>query len=127
MKRFDVDISDIEEAIQKTNEAVMKRVDARHELLELRRHLETFKVAAIQLTTLREDFERGNITAEDYQVQSKKLRTDMERARNDANLLSLIDKIVISRRESLLQRAKNAITNNKEFIITVLEIVKALI
>jgi len=127
VKRFDVDISDIEEAIQKTNEAVMKRVDARHELLELRRHLETFKVAAIQLTTLREDFERGNITAEDYQVQSKKLRTDMERARNDANLLSLIDKIVISRRESLLQRAKNAITNNKEFIITVLEIVKALI
>jgi hypothetical protein len=97
------------------------------ELTELRKKMETMKVASLQLASLRDDFERGNLTTEDYQVQSKKLRMDVERARNEADLLSIIHHIKSEEKKSILLRLKETITSNKDFIIAVAEILKSIL
>lgn len=127
MRRNEVDVSNLDIAIQNSNEAIKKYPNLKPELLELRKHLETMKVSAIELANLRDDFERGNITAETHQIQSKKLRTDIERARNDANLLDIIDKVKDSKEKSKLLQLKDAIVSNKDFIIATIKILKSII
>ena len=89
MKENDVDVSDLDFTIKKINAAIKERPDLASSLLELRKKIETMKVAVLELRKLRDDFERGNITTEDYLVYSKRLKLDLERARNEANLLDI--------------------------------------
>lgn len=117
----------MEITIQKTNEAIKKRPELTSELLELRKKLEAMKVASLELGSLRDDFERGNVTAEAYRVQSKKLRTDIERSRNEANLLTIVHQIKSEEKKSKLLRLKEAIVSNKDFIRVVLEILKSIL
>lgn len=127
MKRNDINVDDLETAIQNTNEAIKRNPKFKADLLELRKNMEIMKIAVIELISLRDDFERGNITTEFYQVQSKKLRMDVERARNEANLLSIIDRVENKEEKSKLLQLKEAIVSNKDFIITALEILKTIL
>lgn len=122
MTKNDLDIDDLTLAIQETNEATKKTPNLSSELANLRRKLETMKVASIELRSLRDDYERGNITTENYHVQNKKLSMDIERARNEANLISIINKIQDVEKKSRLLRIKEAILSNKDFIVAVIEI-----
>jgi hypothetical protein len=122
LTKNDLDIDDLTLAIQETNEATKKTPNLSSELANLRRKLETMKVASIELRSLRDDYERGNITTENYHVQNKKLSMDIERARNEANLISIINKIQDVEKKSRLLRIKEAILSNKDFIVAVIEI-----
>ena len=91
-------------AIHETNEAIKKRPELTSELLKLRKRLETMKVASMELRSFRDDFERGNITTEAYQVGSKKLRMDVERARSEADLLTIVHEVKSEKEKSQLIR-----------------------
>ena len=127
MKENDVDVSDLDFTIKKINAAIKERPDLASSLLELRKKIETMKVAVLELRKLRDDFERGNITTEDYLVYSKRLKLDLERARNEANLLDILDRIKDEEKRSKLSRLKDAIVSNKDFILVVLEILSAVL
>ena len=127
MRKNEIDVDDLETAIQNTNEAIKEKPELKAELLELRKNLETMKIATIELANLRDDFERGNVVTESYQVQSKKLRMDIERARNEANLLNIIGKIKDKEEKSKLIRLKEAIVSNKDFIIATIKILKSIL
>lgn len=127
MDKNDVDLDELDAAIHKANEATKKRPDLTSKLTELTKKMEAMKVASLQLIRLRDDFERGNVTTEDYQVQSKRLRMDIERARNEADLLSIIHNIRNEEKKSTLLRLKETIISNKDFIIAVAEILKSIL
>ena len=127
MKENDVDVSDLDFTIKKINAAIKERADLASSLLELRKKIERMKVAVLELRKLRDDFERGNITTEDYLVYSKRLKLDLERARNEANLLDILDRIKDEEKRSKLSRLKDAIVSNKDFILVVLEILSAVL
>lgn len=127
MTKNDISLDELNTTIQRINEAIKKSPEIKSELLSLRKKLEIMKVSIIELMSSRDDFERGNITTESYQVQSKKLRMDIERARNDADLLGMIDKVADEEEKPKLLRLKDAIVSNKDFIITVAEILKSII
>lgn len=122
----DLDSENITLAINRTNEAIKKNPDLSSDLYDLRKKLEIMKVASVELAKLRDDYERGNITTENYHVQGKKLRMDAERARNDANLIVIINEIQDLEKKSRLLRIKEAIVSNKDFILAVFEILSAL-
>ena len=126
MTKNDLDIDDLTLVIQRTNEATKKTPDLSSELSDLRRKLEIMEVASNELRSLRDDYERGNVTTENYHVQSKKLSMDIERARDDANLISIINKIQDGEKKSRLLRIKEAILSNKDFIVAVVEILEAI-
>jgi len=127
LTKNDISLDELNTTIQRINEAIKKSPEIKSELLSLRKKLEIMKVSIIELMSSRDDFERGNITTESYQVQSKKLRMDIERARNDADLLGMIDKVADEEEKPKLLRLKDAIVSNKDFIITVAEILKSII
>ena len=122
----DLEIRDLDTAIQKINETIKTKPKLSSKLLELRKKLESMKVALLELHNLRDDFERGNITNESYRIQSKRLRTDLERSRNEANLLDIINTIEEKEKRSMLIRLKDKIISNKDFILLVLEVIKIL-
>lgn len=122
-----IEIEDLDEVIQKINETIKNKPELSSELLKLRRQLENMKVAMIELENLREDFERGNITSENYRIQSKKLRTDLERSKNEADLMNIINRIEEKEKRSILTRLKDTITSNKEFIKFILEVLKIIL
>lgn len=126
MTKNDLDTDDLTLVIQRTNEAIKKNPDLSSELSDLRRKLEIMKVSTNELESLRDDYERGNITTENYHVQSKKLRMDIERARDEANLISIINKVQDGEKKSKLLRIKEAILSNKDFIVAVVEILGAI-
>jgi hypothetical protein len=121
------EMDNLNDAIQKINEIIKVKPELSSKLLNLRKQLETMKVSLIELGNLRDDFERGNITNENYRVQSKKLRTDIERAKNDADLLGILASVEEKEKKPILTRLKNAVISNKDFIIIVLEILKTII
>jgi exopolysaccharide biosynthesis predicted pyruvyltransferase EpsI len=126
LTKNDLDTDDLTLVIQRTNEAIKKNPDLSSELSDLRRKLEIMKVSTNELESLRDDYERGNITTENYHVQSKKLRMDIERARDEANLISIINKVQDGEKKSKLLRIKEAILSNKDFIVAVVEILGAI-
>lgn len=121
------EMNNLNDAIQKINEIIKVKPELSLKLLNLRKQLETMKVSLIELENLRDDFERGNITNENYRVQSKKLRTDIERAKNDADLMGILDSVEGKEKKPILTRLKNAVLSNKDFIVLVLEILKTII
>lgn len=127
MRENDIDVDDLDSTIRKINSAIKERPDVASSLLELRKKIETMKIAALELRKLRDDFERGNITTETYLVHSKKLKLDLERAKNEANLLDILDGIKDEEKKSKLSRLKDTIVSNKDFIFVVLEILSAVL
>ncbi len=121
-----LNVSDLDEVIDEINAKLKQRSKSSSELLVLRIRLEAMKVDLVGLADLREDFESGNITDENYRVQSKKLRTDIERSRNDANLSNILDTIEKKDTRLRLEDLRDKIISNKGFILFVLELMKSL-
>ncbi len=122
-----VKINEFDTAINEINKAVEKHPELASELINVRKKLEAMKVSTITLEHLRDDLERDNIVREQYHVESKKLRIDIERSRNEANLLTILHHIPDEKKKSELLQLKDAIRSNKDFIIVVLEIMKAIV
>jgi len=116
---------EIDETIQNINETIGDKPELSSDLLQIRRKLETMKVAILELKILREDFERGNITNENYRIHSKRLRTDLERTRNEIELTNIISRIKEEER-SKFTRLKNTIKSNADLINLILNILKLL-
>lgn len=116
----DIDIDDVDLGIEKANTLIKKKPEV-SELYQLRKNLESMKIALLEMRKLRDDFERGNITSEQYWVQNKKLRTDFERSKNETFLLETIQKLPEKKRSRLL-KLKEAIMSNRDFILFVIEV-----
>lgn len=125
LKKDEIDIKELDNAISEINNAMKEHPELESDLTKLRKKLGDMKVASLELEKLEDDFERANITEDRYLVQRKKLRTDIERSRNEADLISILHKIEDEDKKSNLQRLVDAIKSNKDFILVVLEIVKA--
>jgi len=120
----DLDVDDIDSAIEKANTLIKEKPQI-SELYELRKNLESMKIALLEMKRLRDDFERGNVTSEQYWVQNKKLRTDFERSKHETFLLEIIQKLPEEKKSRLL-KIKEAIMSNKDFILFVVEVLTTL-
>ena len=123
-------IADLDRVSAQLKELMAKRPDLVEKVKEIRNSIVDMKVASVELEELRSDFERGNITDDNYRVRSKKLRKDYLLAKesiNDLSIESLLDEVKENNEKTRLGKAWECIKSNKEKIIMIGEIGAAIV
>lgn len=118
-------IADLEQASDQIKDVITKRADLEDQLKPLRRHLTEMKVALSELEELREDHNRGKITEDMYLTRRMKLKRDYMFARegiSDLTINSLLGEVKDQKEKSRLQKIKDAIKSNKDYILFLIEL-----
>jgi predicted nuclease with TOPRIM domain len=118
-------ITDLDQASDQMKELQFKRPDLDDKVKGLRKSIIEMKVALSELEELRDDFDRGNITDENYRVRRKKLKTDYLIAResiNDISINSLLGEVQEVSEKSRLEKIRDCVNSNKEKISLLMEI-----
>lgn len=118
-------IADLEQASDQIKDVIAKRPNLEEQLKPLRRHLTEMKVALSELEELREDHNRGNITEDMFLTRRMKLKRDYMLARegiSDLTIDNLLGEVKDQKEKSRLQKIKDAIKSNKDYILFLMEI-----
>jgi hypothetical protein len=121
---------DLDQTADQLEGLMRKRLDLEEQLRSLKRHLVEMRVALSELEELREEHTRGNITEDAYFVRRKKLKTDYMLARESIseNTISyLLNQVTEPNEKSRLQRLKDAVSSNKEFVLLILDVVSTIL
>jgi len=123
-------LKDLDQTAEQLESLMKKRLDLKEQLVPLKRHLVEMRVALSELEELREEHTRGNITEDAYFVRRKKLKTDymLERESMRENTVScLLNQVTEPNEKSRLQRLKDAVSSNKEFVLLILDIASTIL
>jgi len=121
---------DLDQTADQLEGLMRKRLDLEEQLRPLKRHLVEMRVALSELEELREEHTRGNITEDAYFVRRKKLKTDYMLARESISeniIIYLLNQVTEPNEKSRLQRLKDAVSSNKEFVLLILDIVSTVL
>lgn len=116
---------DLDQTADQVEGLMRKRPDLEEQLRPLKQHLVEMKVALSELEELREEHIRGNITEDAYFVRRKKLKTDYMLARqsiSEHTISYLLGQVTEPNEKSRLQKLKDAISSNKEFVLFILNV-----
>ena len=117
-------IADLDQASEQVKELIDKRPDLEGQLKQLRQHLVEMKVALSELEELREEHHCGKITEDMYLTRRMKLKRDYMLARediSDVTVNNLLGEIKDPKEKSRLQKLKDAIKSNKDYILFLIE------
>lgn len=118
-------IADLDQASDQIKELIGKRPDLEDQLQTLRRNLIEMKVAHSELEELREEHNRGKLTEDMYLTRRMKLKTDYMLARegiSDVTINNLLGEVKDPKEKSRLQKIKDALKSNKDYILFLIEI-----
>jgi len=118
-------IADLDQASEQIKELIVKRPDLEDRLKPLRRQLVEMKVALSELEELREEHNRGKLTEDMHLTRRMKLKTDYMLAREgikDTTINNLLSEVRNQNEKSRLQKIKDAIKSNKDYILFLIEI-----
>jgi chaperonin cofactor prefoldin len=118
-------IADLDQASDQIKELIAKRPDIEDQLKTLRQHLVEMKVALSELEELRDEHNRGKLTEDMYLTRRMKLKTDYMSTREDISditINNLLGEVKDQKEKSRLQKIKDAIKSNKDYILFLMEI-----